>query len=344
VIAANVASWGSGFTVDTDALRVIDLGTKFAVAASAEDVETHVLQGKVRVQRRQASIDGRRSVLLDEGEAIRVDRRDDKAVRIDAEEERFHATESEIGPFKPIQLMNTGIGLAIGDEDPNWRITGGPIGAGYHGPQYAVVCGLTRGYSDNEPGRSQWISVAQSVEEGVLRNSRFTFETRFDLTGFDVSSVTIALQILADNGVKAVRINGHSVPMTAWTDNEPKQLFARDRFRLVEIQSGFEPGLNTIEIDVWNGTFTGKQWIEHPNPMAVRVEFQGYGRPLTAKPPKGPREQPKAGTRPPAKGLAENNVFMASRIAVVSERQGIAGSKRMSNPFAESDHLVCNEM
>ena len=37
VLTAHVAQWGTGFTVDTDRMRVIDLGTRFAIAASSDD-------------------------------------------------------------------------------------------------------------------------------------------------------------------------------------------------------------------------------------------------------------------------------------------------------------------
>ncbi|HEX3598809.1 MAG TPA: FecR domain-containing protein, partial [Lacipirellulaceae bacterium] len=82
LLTAHVAAWGSGFTVDTTAMRVVDLGTKFAVSASTEDVETHVLQGQVRVQPLASQFSGRRSVLLKQGEAIRVDSGADVPVRI----------------------------------------------------------------------------------------------------------------------------------------------------------------------------------------------------------------------------------------------------------------------
>ena len=74
-------------------------------------------------------------------------------------------------------MHNTGAGLAEGDEDSYWRITKGPHGAGYRGPQFAVVCVPDVRYARNDPKRSQWISLAKDVRPGGLPNSAFTFET-----------------------------------------------------------------------------------------------------------------------------------------------------------------------
>jgi ferric-dicitrate binding protein FerR (iron transport regulator) len=278
VLTAHVAKWGTGFTVDTDRMRVIDLGTQFAVSASDEDDETHVLQGQVRVQPVEAAVDGRRSVLLSEGEALRVDRGNTSATRIDAERDRFPQSTEDFRPFKPIAMFNTGVNLSAGDEDPHWRITAGPVGAAYHGPQFGVVCEPDVSYAPNEPERSQWISVAKVLRPGALPNEMFTYETSFDLTGFDLSTVTVAAQLLADNGVRAVRINGEPVQMKPWADNEFGQEFTRNRFRLIEIQRGFVPGENKLEIDVWNGIYQWEGMKADPNPMSLRVEFQAFGR------------------------------------------------------------------
>jgi FecR protein len=278
VLTAHVAAWGSGFTVDTSEMRVVDLGTKFAVSASSEDVETHVLQGQVRVQPLASTVTGRRSVLLTKGEGIRVDTGADEPIRFAAQTERFPETTEKFRPFKPVALFNTGIALAEGDEDPHWRISAGPKGASFKKPQFAVVCTPDERYASNEPQRSQWLSFAKDVRPGGMPNSVYTFETTFDLTGFDPSTVVVAAQILADNGVHALRINGRTVPMVPWDDNDFAQTFKSDQFRLAEIREGFVPGRNKIEIDVWNGTYRMPGSQHDPNPMALRVEFQGFGR------------------------------------------------------------------
>jgi ferric-dicitrate binding protein FerR (iron transport regulator) len=278
LLTAHVAAWGSGFTVDTSAMRVVDLGTKFAISASTDDVETHVLQGQVRVQPLISTVSGRRSVLLRKGEAIRVDSGAEEPVRIAAEKDRFPEPTEKFWPFKPIALWNSGVGLAEGDEDPHWRIANGPKGGSFEKPQFAVVCKSDGRYASNEPKRSQWLSFAKDLRPGGMPRSIFTFETTFDLTGFDPSTVVVAAQILADNGVRAVRINGNSVPIIPWDDNAFAQTFNSNQFRLIKILDGFVSGKNRIEIDVWNGIYRMAGSEHDPNPMALRVEFQGFGR------------------------------------------------------------------
>jgi ferric-dicitrate binding protein FerR (iron transport regulator) len=278
LLTAHVAVWGSGFTVDTSAMRVVDLGTRFAISASTDDVETHVLQGQVRVQPLASSVSGRRSVLLNQGQGIRVDSGTDEPVRFAAQKERFPESNEKFWPFKPIPLWNSGIGLAEGDEDPHWRITAGPKGGSYDKPQFGVVCKPNERYAANEPQRSQWLSFTRDVRPGGMPRSIFTFETTFDLTGFDPSTVMVAAQLLADNGVRAVRINGNSVPIKSWDDNESGQTFMSNQFRLIKIREGFLAGKNKLEIDVWNGIYRMIGSENEPNPMSLRVEFQAYGR------------------------------------------------------------------
>ena len=48
--------------------------------------------------------------------------------------------------------------------------------------------------------------------------------------------------------------------------------------RLIEIREHLVPGVNRIEFDVWNGV--DRTVAAAPNPIAIRVEWQAYGRPL----------------------------------------------------------------
>ena len=277
IVTAQVAEWGHGFTVSTNAMRVVDLGTKFAVSASAAGVsEAHVLDGQVRIQPLSDVATNRRSLLLSGGEAIRVESDRKRATRLKADLQRYDAEMGDIPPFKPIQIYNTGKGLMPGDEDPHWRITAGPKCEDFAGPQFAVVCEGDRRYLGNDRDRSQWVSVTNPVRPGVPPSTLFTFETTFDLTGYDVSTVTAAAQVIADNGVQEVRINGTPLPLAAWTLNERDQLF--NRFVVVEIREGLRPGVNRVEFDVWNGV--DRYEPEGPNPVALRVEWQAFGRPL----------------------------------------------------------------
>jgi ferric-dicitrate binding protein FerR (iron transport regulator) len=277
VVTAQVAEWGHGFTVVTNAMNVVDLGTKFAVAASAHGVsEAHVLDGQVRIQPLGTTSANRRSMLLSGGEALRVESERKVATRLKADPQRYDAEMGDLPPLKPILIHNTGKGLVSGDEDPHWRISAGPKCTAYDGPQFAVVCDADVRYLANDRERSQWLSVTNPVRPGVPPSTEFTFETTFDLAGYDVSTVTIAAQVIADNGIRAVRVNGQPLPLVSWNLNEPYQLF--NRFELIEIREHLVPGVNRVEFDVWNGV--DRAIAAAPNPIAIRVEWQAYGRPL----------------------------------------------------------------
>jgi FecR protein len=278
VVTAQVAEWGHGFTIATNAMNVVDLGTKFAVSAEAHGVsEAHVLDGQVRIQPLSVVSTNRRSMLLSGGEALRVEGERKVAMRIKANRKLYDAEMGDNKPFKPILIQNTGKGLIAGDEDPHWRISAGPKCTAYDGPQFAVVCEADSRYLANDKDRSQWISVANPVRPGVPPSTEFTFETTFDLSGYDTTTVTIAAQVIADNGVRAVRVNGQPVALKSWNLNERDQLF--NRFEVIEIRENLLPGSNRIEFDVWNGV--DRYAPEAPNPVALRVEWQAFGRPLT---------------------------------------------------------------
>jgi hypothetical protein len=100
----------------------------------------------------------------------------------------------------------------------------------------------------------------------------YSFETEFDLSDYDLSTVTIAAHVLADNGLMGVRINGHNVPFKQWS--AVYGLF--DTYRKIEITRGFEQGVNKIQFDVWNSIVMS--YPDRDNPMALRVEWQAFGR------------------------------------------------------------------
>ncbi|MEX2093476.1 MAG: FecR domain-containing protein [Pirellulales bacterium] len=277
VVTAQVAEWGHGFTVATNAMNVVDLGTKFAVAATARGVsEAHVLDGQVRIQPLSNVSSSHRSMLLSGGEAFRVETERNVVMRLKADRELYDAEMGDNPPFKPILIHNTGKGLVAGDEDPHWRISAGPKCTAYDGPQFAVVCEADNRYLANDRERSQWVSVSNPARPGVPPSTEFTFETTFDMTGYDISTVTAAAQVIADNGVRAVRINGQSVPLASWNLNERDQYF--NRFVVVEIRENLVPGINRVEFDVWNGV--DRYAPAAPNPVAIRVEWQAFGRPV----------------------------------------------------------------
>ena len=145
-------------------------------------------------------------------------------------------------------------------------------------PQYAIVCVPDERYMPNDRKSSQWVSMVNWRKADP--NSTYTFQTTFDLTGFDRATVQLFGRFLADNGIKEVRVNGKPAILESWVDNTPGQHFSQPQFRSVNVSEGLIEGTNTIEIDVWNGLMLpADKNRATPNPMALRVEWEGFGRP-----------------------------------------------------------------
>ena len=153
-------------------------------------------------------------------------------------------------------------------------------------PLPAVVSVPHPSHGINETERSQWISVYRGTTRGVPARSRYTFETTFDLTGFDVNSVWVSGLILADDGVDEVRLNGKLLDIKRWTDWYYGANYTK--FHPIEIRSGFVRGINRLAFVVKNETFIvpskqGYDFPDTPNPMALRAEWQAFGRPTAVK-------------------------------------------------------------
>ena len=279
-VVVDVAEWGKGFTVITDSMDVVDLGTTFSVSASSEaTVETSVLKGMVRALPARSRDGEQRSVLLTEGEGLIVDELGNRRTFDHSSQEELSKYGSgALRPYRPVELHNSGIGLSEGDQDPYWRVIAGPEGD-FHGPEYAQVCVPYKRYLDNDPTESQWVSIR--AWETARPNSVYTFATSFHLEGYDLSTMRLFGRFLADNGVEAVRVNGRLVQVQSWTDNVYGQRFDGPQFRFVNVTEGLVEGKNSIEIDVWNGSMvnrrTGKP-DNSPNHMALRVEWYAFGR------------------------------------------------------------------
>jgi ferric-dicitrate binding protein FerR (iron transport regulator) len=273
-LTVEVAKWATGFVVDTKGLRITDLGTRFAVSAGPTGVaEAHVLEGEVLAEPMKAHRPRQASMLLAAGEAIRVSLPQATIDQIIAESDRFVSRLQQFRPLRPIQLRNTGIGRAVGQDDSHWVVTAGDPAYGPY-PHPAVVTEGDPSYLDNMPDGSQWISVKKDAWPGVPTSTTHTFETRFDLTGYDLSTVRIIGSFLVDNAINELRINGRPVSFNRWVTTWDVHDF--ESFHTIEIVDGLVPGENVISIDVFN-TPSHPDNPELPNPMGLRVEWQAFG-------------------------------------------------------------------
>jgi hypothetical protein len=178
----------------------------------------------------------------------------------------------------PIKLFNTGIGLKEGDADPHWQIVAVSNDPKFK-PQAAVVTVVVPIYVENDPEKSQWISTAGDLPK-LPNNVFYTFRTTFELPDLFPGTAVLAGWFVADNHVKAIRLNGVQVPVTQHGWDPPYALFHSFATR-----KGFVEGTNSLEFDVENGV-PGIAGLGD-NPMLLRVEvegsFLGGHRTLTGK-------------------------------------------------------------
>lgn len=276
-IDVDVAKWARGFTVFTNEMAVVDLGTTFTVSSSGANAETTVIKGMVRAIPVKTRGGEQRSLLLSKGDRLMIDNMGNRKTFQHVIFDKSHEFDfGGLAPYRPVELHNTGRGLAVGDQDANWRITNGPDGD-FVEPEYAQVCLPNERYLANDPHDSQWVSL--SSWEEAAPNSVYTFQTTFNLEGYDHSTVRLFGRFLADNGVSAVRINGHEAQVESWVDNVARQEFVGPQFRFINVTEGMIEGANTVEVDVFNGTRVrlGRH-MNVPNPMALRVEWYAFGR------------------------------------------------------------------
>ena len=165
-----------------------------------------------------------------------------------------------------IKVFSTGAGLKEGDPDPHWQLVARNDQPNFK-PRPAVVTGVNpRYYLANDPARSQWISTADGLPKlpGAVT---YTFRTTFELA--DVLPDTAVLQgwFLADNQVRAVRLNGRAVSVPVHGVDPPF-----DQLHSFTVRKGFVAGTNVLEINVFN---LPTSWGEG-TPMVLLVELEGF--------------------------------------------------------------------
>ena len=164
-----------------------------------------------------------------------------------------------------------GLPLSDGAGDPHWSIIATPAGPGAI-PAYATIGRWPVGnpWMANT-NTSRWISprasyVAATVfapVEGLARPpvgdapGSYTYRTTFDLTGFDPTSVGLTVRVAVDDELANVILNGQNLGLTA---------SGSSAFTALPINSGFVPGVNTLDFVVNNLGNT-------PNPSGLRVEI-----------------------------------------------------------------------
>ena len=173
----------------------------------------------------------------------------------------FAATEARAATITT--LFNTGVdasGVALGNnvDDPHYVISSAPSGSLVDRTvTSADGFPVDAGHWIIDSTTSAWIRPNNSGDNDPAGN--YIFETTFDLTGLDVSSVVIKGLWATDNSGSDILVNGVSTGQTA---------SGFTSYSSFSIAAGLlQSGLNTLDFKVLNASGTSG------NPMGLRVEF-----------------------------------------------------------------------
>jgi hypothetical protein len=264
------------FSVRTPTAIVTDLGTEFGVEVDASgSTKSQVFQG--RIELRVVNTSGSEGVQGQGAlQVVRLGRNESAAVQAapgmpaalisPASRAKMPAFVRQLPRWSPIQVFSTGIGLRHGETDPHWQITAF-TGDPKFVPRSAVVTRALPLYLPNNPEQSQWISL--DGEPVNMPDGVYTFRTTFRLGEVSPEPVILQGRFLADNQVRAIRLNGHAVPVPEYGMEPPF-----DKFHAFVVRSGFVVGTNVLEVDVRN---LHSSRGEH-TPMALRLELKGFVR------------------------------------------------------------------
>ncbi len=154
---------------------------------------------------------------------------------------------------------------APGSIDGNFKLVSCPSGSCPNQPYVTLQGDLFPGPWLPRTSSAQWIGPAMGGEEtGIDPVGMYDYRETFDLTGLDLSTVSVIGSFAADNGA-SLQLNGVPVGPSSssymvWTS--------------FTISSGFKPGVNTIDFLVSN--LVGGYF----NPSGLIVELSGTASPL----------------------------------------------------------------
>jgi hypothetical protein len=165
-------------------------------------------------------------------------------------------------------VFNTGINVDGAGLDLSYTMTANP----FNGSPNAFVGSAP--YLSPNTADSAWISP--SGPDVHAPESVYGVATQIDLTGLDVSSLSLQGFWVSDNQGLDILVNGVSTGQTnSGQHGLPVDAFPSNAF---SISTDLVAGLNTIEFLWGNGPAGGAQ-SQFPNPIHVRVEFQQVSTP-----------------------------------------------------------------
>ena len=273
-LVARVQPSGRGFGVQFSDRIVTDLGTEFGLSATSQHAATvSVFEGEVVVDQTASSTAAASTqpatqpvapLHLMKGQVVTATETAHDWVPANPVDVHFARTLDSVRLPIPT-LTNTGVGLREGDPDPRWLQFKESAGETTAKPAAMMSSGA---WTSTDPARSQWLSVGgnrPSFGAGV-----FIFRTTFDLTGFDPKTVAIEADVMTDDALNDIRVNGVSagVSMPLAADRQNWR-----RFHRLPLRGPFKAGQNTLEFLVYNGSAV----------MGMRAELRGTAAPLAVR-------------------------------------------------------------
>jgi hypothetical protein len=305
-LVAHVPQRARGFTVHTPTVRLVDLGTEFAVSVRSErgtqasnvpppqseipnlkseitTTEVQVFEGRVAVRdlppgriavpippAAEQAADG--SLILISNQALVISDKDQSVKHRAAEPARFVREMPALVQPGPFPLFGTGVGLHRGSADPHWELVTTSDDVEFK-PQPAVVIPPYGNYVADARETGQWISDGPKRTRPA--GCRWTIRTHFDLTGFDPATAQIEGSFAVDDNLVGLRLNGHPLPLPVgkaeklWGTQTP-----------LRIERGFIAGANTLEFEIENQIVDHTGAAARPSPMALLVDWKGTALPL----------------------------------------------------------------
>jgi len=174
-------------------------------------------------------------------------------------------------------LYNTGVDdsgtpLADGSLDSHYTITSAPY-SDYYGLPVAAAYNSSNSYPIppwlGDDSVSSWIAPVGLLQDYGYGSTydfagNYDYQTTFEVTGSDLSDLSISGQYAADDGLVGILLNGNSISVSnpgsfsSWTS------FTLDQ---TDAAGDFVTGVNTLDFIVNN------QYSTEINPTGLRVEF-----------------------------------------------------------------------
>ena len=263
-----------GFVVKTDHADIIDLGTEFGVEARANRVIATVFTGEVTLTTPGGEP---QAVTANQTARVNVNGNNRRLVVQDQPAKGFDKLHA-VAITKTTTLPGTGQATAVGKTDPHWYIIAidglaslKPVAATVADPaSFTTTNRENMRFMPNTPA-SRWVTPLPHYET----EQSVTYQTTFDVSGFDLKTLALDLKFLADKQVAEITLNGRPVDVPAHGSG-PSFV----EMTALTLREGFIDGKNTLSFKVQryrnaegSGFWTG-----------LRAELELTGRRLWAGP------------------------------------------------------------